>query len=224
VTETTNGNIDAPSATPSPPASSSVAPTPTLSSPVARRPGRLDPSTFRQTAIVAGIIAALFFGTQVIDDALPAAADQTALDVAPGNPVSIGEGWQITPAAGWQAKPHGDGQGIRLEKGVVAVDVFPQTFSSAGNLAQAYLDEVLKRDATQLTATDIEPVSENGGPAARFDYQGIFNQADGSIEGEVTSVVSGGSGVIADAWSPQGDLGEELAEVHAMVDTIEAAQ
>jgi len=138
--------------------------------------------------------------------------------------VAIGGGWQITPGAGWQAKQHGDGQGIRLEKGVVAVDVFPESFSSAGNLAQAYLDEVLKRDATQLTATDIQPVSENGGPAARFDYQGIFNQADGSIEGEVTSVASGGSGVIADAWSPQGDLAEELAEVHQMVDTIEPAQ
>lgn len=192
--------------------------------PTARRAGRFDPGTFRQTLIVAGVIAALFFGTQVVDDALPAAATQGAIDVAPGNPISVGGGWQITPLTGWQATHEDSGDGIRLEKGVIVVDVFPESFHSAGDLAQAYLDEVLEKQASQLTSTNVQPVTEGGGQAARFNYQGIFNQSDGSIEGEVTAVVSGGDGVIADAWAPQGGLAVDLAEIHVMVDTIEATQ
>lgn len=222
---------DATPAQPAPPAAAPLAPAPVVPPlpaqpwpPTARCAGRFDPGTFRQTLIVAGVIAALFFGTQVIDDALPAAAAQGAIDVAPGNPISVGGGWQITPLTGWQATPEDSGGGIRLEKGVIVVDVFPESFHSAGDLAQAYLVEVLEKQASQLTSTSVQPVTEGGGQAARFNYQGIFNQSDGSIEGEVTAVVSGGNGVVADAWAPQGGLAEDLSEVHQMVDTIEATQ
>ena len=201
-----------------------VAPPATAATVVRRVAGGFDPGTRRQTVIVAAVLAALFFGTQVLDEALPAAASPTAIETAPGNPVSIGEGWQITPLDGWEATPHDSGSGIRLEKGVVVVDLEPEAFDSAGDLAVAYRDQVLKADATQLTATDIETTSASGGSAARFTYQGIFPESDGAIEGEVTALVAGGSGVIADAWSPQGDLGEQLADVHQMLDTIEVAQ
>jgi hypothetical protein len=186
--------------------------------------GVFDPATRGQTFIVAAILAAMFFGTQVIDEALPAAASQGGIPTAPGDAVPIGNGWQITPLDGWAPSTHDSGNGIRLEKGVVVVDLFPEPYNSAGELATDYLDQALKANATQLTASDIGTTAEPGGSAARFTYQGIFQEADGAIEGEVTAIVSGGDGVIADAWSDQGDLADALAEIDQMVETIEAAR
>ena len=190
---------------------------------VQRRPGGFDPATRRQTLIVAAVIAMLFFGTQILNESLPAATAADQITALPGNPVAIGGGWQITPVHGWLASPHDSGTGIRLEKGVVVIDLFPEDFDSAGDLAQAYLDEALKADATQMTASDIETASSEAGSAARFTYQGLFPEATAAIEGEVTAIVTGGHGLIADAWSLQGDLGEQIAEVHQMLDTIEVA-
>ena len=192
---------------------------------VARRTGgAFDPATRRQTVIVAAILAAMFFGTQVIDEALPAAASPGSIATAPGDAVAIGKGWQITPLDGWVASSHDSGSGIRLEKGVVVIDLFPEPYVSAGELATDYLDQALKANATQLTASDIGPATEPGGAAARFTYQGIFQEADGAIEGEVTAIVGGGDGVVADAWSDQGDLGGALDAIHQMVESIEAAR
>jgi hypothetical protein len=210
---------------PPPPVSPPAAPPPTAPPPpsLAHRVAGLDPATRRQTFIVAAVLGTLFFGTQILNEALPAAADATTIEVAPGNPVAIGSGWQITPLDGWAASPHDSGTGIRLEKGVVVVDLFPQEFESAGDLAQAYLDQALKANATQLTATDIETATANNGSAARFTYQGLFPESDGAIEGEVTAIVVSGQGVVADAWAAQGDLGGQIGEVHQMLDTIQVA-
>lgn len=206
---------------PSPPA---PAPPPAAPVQIANRAvGRFDPATRRQTLIVAAILAAMFFGTQVIDEALPAAASQGGISTTPGDAVPIGSGWQITPLDGWAARTHDSGDGIRLEKGVVVVDLFPESYDSANELATDYLAQALKANATQLTASDIGTATEPGGSAARFTYQGIFQEADGAIEGEVTAVVAGGSGVVADGWADQGDLGSALGEIHQMLESIEAA-
>ena len=189
--------------------------------PAARRPG-LDPTTRRQTFIVAVVIAALFYGSSVLNEALPAnAADQGKVAVA-GEPLAIAAGVRITPVDGWVSSPHENGSGIRLEKGIVVIDLFPETFGgNAAALADAYLEDILKPGATQLTTTEPEVVAGPDGTAARFAYQGIFEGIDVPIEGEVTAIFIGDQGVIADAWSRQGDLGSLLAEVHAMLDTIE---
>lgn len=197
-----------PSGTPQPPAGPATG----------QRFGGLDPATFRQTAIVAVILASAFFGSQVLNEALPAA--QSDLVVA-GDPIAIGDAAEITPLTGWVARPHDGGSGIRLEKGVVVLDLFPETFGqNAGQLADAYLEEVLRPSATQLTASEPEVASGASGTAARFAYQGIFQGAAGAIEGEVTALKSGGQGVIADAWSSQGELSELLDEVRQMILTI----
>lgn len=206
-----------PPAPPSPPAA--------VTAPVAqRRTGVFDAATRRQTFIVAAILAAMFFGTQVLDEALPAAASPNEIATAPGDAAPIGQGWQITPLDGWVASSHDSGSGIRLEKGVVVIDLFPEPYDSAGELARSYLAQALKANATQLTASDVETATEPGGSAARFTYQGIFQEADGAVEGEVTAIVAGGDGVVADAWSDQGDLGTALGEIHQMLETIEVAR
>jgi hypothetical protein len=183
----------------------------------------LDPATRRQTVIVAVVIAALFYGSHVLNEALPASANnQGQVAFAPGEPVAISPEAQITPLDGWIATPHDSGSGIRLEKGVVSVDLYSEAFgSNAGDLAGAYLKRVLEPDATQLNASETEVVTTETGTAARFTYQGIFKGVDVPIEGEVTALFASGHGVVADAWSSQGDLGNLLGEVHAMLGTIE---
>lgn len=203
-----------------PPAAATPPPAPPPAAPgapaVARPRLNLDPATLRQTLIVAGVIAGLFFGSQILNEALPSGGQD---QVKPGNPIAIGPNAQVTPLEGWVSSPHQSGSGIVLEKGVVALDLYPETFGqNAGDLAAAYLD-VLKKQATQLTASNTETASSTNGSAARFTYQGIFG--DNAIEGEVTAIVVGGQAVIADAWSRQGSLSQALGEVHQMIQTIE---
>ncbi len=199
---------------PPPPA---VAPPPAPPpSAVARLAGGLDPATRRQALIVAGVLAASFFGSQILNEALPAAGGG---QVRPGTPIAIGEGIEITPLEGWIASDHDNGFGIVLEKGTVALDLYPETVGqNAGELANAYLD-VLEAQATQLTASDMESATGATGSAARFTYEGIFG--DNAVEGEVTAVFASGQGIVADAWSPQGRLSQALDEVHHMIQTIE---
>src|SRR6185369_7666155 len=102
----------------------------------------------------------------VLNEALPAAAAPGEISAQPGNPVPISADWQITPVDGWVASTHDSGNGIRLEKGLVVVDLFPETFESAGDLATAYLEQALKANATQLNATDIETSTATAGSAA----------------------------------------------------------
>jgi ketosteroid isomerase-like protein len=202
-----------------PPASPPPAPAPAAPAP-ARRPG-LDPATGRQTIIVAAVIAALFYGSQVVNEALPANA-QGQVAATSGVPVAISAVAQITPLSGWVATEHESGNGIRLEKGIVVIDLFTRTFgANAGELAGAYLDDVLRPDATQITTSETEVVTTETGTAARFAYQGIFKSVEVPIEGEVTALFASGHGVIADAWTRQGELGELLEEIHAMLGTIE---
>lgn len=198
-----------------PPPAVTPPPVPPPPSAVARLAGGLDPATRRQSIIVAGVLAAFFFGSQILNEALPAGGGQ----VRPGTPVAIGGGAEITPLEGWVARDHENGFGIVLEKGTVVLDLYPETVGqNAGDLAAAYLD-VLKAQATQLTASDMESATGATGSAARFTYEGIFG--DNAIEGEVTALFTNGQGVIADAWAPQGRLSQALDEVRQMIQTIE---
>jgi hypothetical protein len=112
-----------------PPVAPATAPAATPATPV-RRPG-LDPATRRQTFIVAIVIAALFYGSSVLNEALPAnAADQGTVAIA-GEPLTIGDGVRITPVGGWVSSPQKEGSGIRLEKGIVVIDPLPGDVSAA---------------------------------------------------------------------------------------------
>jgi hypothetical protein len=178
----------------------------------------LDPATRRPTFIVAALLAGFFFGSQILNEALPARAEDRVL---PGNPVAIGSNASVVPLAGWDVSRFDDGSGIRLEKGAVVLDLYPGTTQNAGDLIAAYFEQVLRAQATEITTTETETASSANGSAARFSYQGIFAGAEGAIEGEVTAVAAAGQGVIADAWAPQGRLVSLLEEVHLMIDTIE---
>jgi len=201
-----------PGPTPKPagPATASFGPAPS-------RRTRLDPATTRPTFIVAAVIALLFFGSQILNEAIPPAL----AGAVPGEPVQVAAGVQLTPSDGWIATEHEDDDGIRLEKGVVAIDVFAFGFDGgARELARLYLDEGLRPFASQLNAAPTEIVAGPSGPAARFAYQGLFSGANGAIEGEVTAIVAGGTGVLLDGWGPQGSVEGLLGEVHEMIATV----
>jgi hypothetical protein len=189
--------------------------------PVAPRRSGLDAASVRPTLIIAAIIAALFYGTQILNEALPAAASD--IPVSASGSVEIGPGAVITPLDGWAASAHDTTDGIRLEKGVVVIDLYAETFgSSAIELANAYRDQVLQADTTQFTATRPEIVTlANGTAGVRFRYQGLFTGVDVAIEGEVTVLYNAGLGVVADAWTRQGDLDGSLGEIHDMLQTVE---
>jgi hypothetical protein len=188
---------------------------------VARRGAGLDRASLRPTLIVAAIIAALFYGTQILNEALPALASEVAVS-AEGS-IEIDEGARMTPVGGWVASRHENSSGVRLEKGIVVVDLFAETFAaSAAELAEAYRTDILEADTTQFTATAAEIVTmANGTGGVRFRYQGLFTGVDVAIEGEVTVLYEGGLGVVADAWTRQGDLDAALGEIHDMLDTVE---
>jgi hypothetical protein len=178
---------------------------------------KLDPETRRPTMAVAAIIAVLVLGTQVVNDAIPTPA---GADQATGATVEVGPGVQITRLSGWVVKAHKDAPGIRLQKGGVFIDLYPETFAGDSvALANAYLTDVLEPDATDVSASGVEVVDIRAGPAARFTYVGIFTGASGTIEGEVTAL-PGSPAVIVDAWGAEGALGDLLGEVRAMLETI----
>jgi hypothetical protein len=208
-----------PPAVPPPPAAAVPPPPPGV-----RRPwGGLDPTTLRPTLVVAALIAGLFFGSQVLNEAIPvnAGGGNGNGPVAPGTPVAIGDASRITPLRGWTVGRL-EGGGLRLEKGFVVVDLFEADFEGpAAELARAYVDEILRPAATQLSATEPEVATGQGGSAARLTYSGLFTGAEGTIEGEVTVFASGDLAVVADAWAPLGQLAPLLSEVHDMLDLIE---
>ena len=213
-----------PAAAPVPPPAAAPAPPPAAAAPppaaaLRSRLGGLDPATRRQTFVVAAVIAALFWGTQILNEAVPANAKDQA---AAGQAVAIGDGARITPLDGWVSSPHESGAGIRLEKGVVVIDLYPETVGgNAGALAAAYLEQVLK------DGLDAAHGHRHGGRDDRERHGGPL-QLPGHVQrrrhrarGRGHGLFVGGQGVLADAWSGQGDLASLLGEVHGMLQTIE---
>ena len=200
-----------------PPAQAIAPPLPPAPTGATPRTPAIDPATRRPTLVVAAIIGVLFFGSSLLNEALPGGTTE----VPAGGEVKIGETATMTAVAGWEVSPHESGGGVRLEKGVVALDLFPETVTTdARGLADAYLEQILEPDSTELTTTEVEPADEGDTTGVRFRYQGLFTGAEGPIEGEVTTFVIGGNGIVADAWTRQGALDSLLGEVREMVASI----
>ena len=192
--------------------------------------GRLDPQGKRPTLIVAGVLAALVIGTQVVNGFIPIPNQVPGVPSNPGGPnvgarpVDIGLGARIYVLPGWQQLEAGGAlQGVRLQKGSVVVDFRVTQFTGDHvALLTAYVNQILQPDAQQLNVNGVTVVPLNGKTGARATYLGLFNGVTGAVEGELTTVVSaGGTGVIVDNWGAQGSLSTGLDEVHAMINTLE---
>jgi hypothetical protein len=192
--------------------------------------GRLDPQGKKPTLIVAGVLAALVLGTQIVNGVIPIPNQAPGGPSNPGGPtvgarpVDVGLGARVYVLPGWQQLDAGGAlQGVRLQKGSVVLDVRVTQFGGDHvALLTAYVNQILQPDAQQLNVNGVTVVPVNGKTAARATYLGLFNGVTGAVEGELTTLVSaGGVGVIVDAWGAQGSLAPALGEVHAMIDTIE---
>jgi len=204
----------------------------------------MDPTGWRPTAIVAGVILALFFGSQLLNAVIPVAAVGPGVPgpgpAGPGPVPTTGPGpGPVTTApppgstltvgplamplqAGWvpQEVP-GSGIIVRLVKGGVAIDVFGSTLqgqTDAAALYTAYMNELAGDSdsfgATQPTALTIG----NGIPAARGVYTGVFG--DSQVEGQVTTLALGTDGFIFDVWAGSGTLQSLLPEAQQMIDNL----
>ena len=120
--------------------------------------GRLDPQGKRPTLIVAGVLAALVIGTQVVNGFIPIPNQVPGVPSNPGGPnvgarpVDIGLGARIYVLPGWQQLEAGGAlQGVRLQKGSVVVDFRVTQFTGDHvALLTAYVNQILQPDAQQL--------------------------------------------------------------------------
>jgi hypothetical protein len=157
------------------------------------------------------------------------AAEEALTETAPGPgasprpPVQVTDGVTITPLEGWEEA--GRFEGIRLTRGTATLDGVGLPFEgSPEELFDAYVEEILRSEASQLEAADqLETVHLDAGfTAVRGFYFGVFGERNASIEGELTTVlVPGGIGVVFDGWAETGSYQFVRDEVNHMIQGLQ---
>lgn len=154
-----------------------------------------------------------------------------------GPPVDVAGLVRVRPVSGWELASRGTFTGswgtpgghvsdvpfARLTRGSASLDVAAVSGygGSPEDLARWYASEVLSRQLTQLSISDVRSVdaAAPGASGIRFAYLGVHGTA---IEGDVVVIVTAGrTGVIFDAWAAQGSLAASLDDVAAMIDAAE---
>ncbi len=196
---------------------------------------RLDPTGWRPTIAVAVVILSLFFGMQIVDGAIPIPGAPTnpggpVTPSGPGNPIVVSNSVLVYPLGGWaQASTQGTNH-VQLQKGAVVFDlyVFPVSnvsSTSAASVLDAYVQQSLQQNSSQLQTTAKQQVAVNGVTGSRLGYVGNFGSL-GVIEGEVTSFVrqspaAGSVAIVVDGWATQGQLSSGINEIEQMIQTVE---
>ena len=169
--------------------------------------GRLDPQGKRPTVIVAGVLAAIVLGTQVVNGIIPVPGQcpdrsrrldpRRRSDDNPGaarrsGPARSTSAWGCASTcfpAGSSSRPSGALAGVRLQKGSVVVDVRVTEFGGDHTaLLAAYVNQILQPDSQNLNVGQVTVVPVNGRTAARAAHLWLFNGVTGSVEGELTDV------------------------------------
>jgi hypothetical protein len=142
-----------------------------------------------------------------------------------GPPVGFPGVVSVQPIAGWETAGPGSTEGhpyVILTRGIgtlVVVDWGPAT--DAESLSVDVVKELLGAEFEQLSVSDeLEPVIlADGTIATRFRFVGVDPQNGGSIEGEVTVVVTpSGRGVVFIGLAPEGQLAFIGGDLRTMVD------
>jgi hypothetical protein len=166
--------------------------------------------------VVLGVILFVTLGGWVLAAALakPAGPPVGFPGIATEQPLS---GWQdagtsIVAGAPLQRLTRG---GANLDLLVVSPFEGDET-----SLAQNYVTTVLHSRLTQLSVSDhlTSVTLDNGMRGMRFAYVGVSEQTGGSVEGEVTVVVTPAAhGVVFDAWAPEGLLSFAQGDTRTMI-------
>ena len=194
--------------------------------------GQLDPTGKRPTLLVAAALVALVIGSQFLNALVPVSrggggGGGGGGQPAAGVPVAIGNGVWVTPPPGWVAVGTPVGlPGVRFQRGATTVEVGIASFSASPHeLLTAYVNQVLAPTAQDVKVS--EPVNVragNGRPTARSIYTASFKDVGTAVDGELSTQVENGIGIVVNGYAPKGQLAGSLAEVHAFVDTIEVRQ
>lgn len=206
---------------------------------------RLDPTGWRSTLTVAGILAAIVFGSLLLNAIIPARPTTAGIPgpgpvvpgpatpgpvapgpatpgpVAPGQGIDMGNGVIINPPAGWTGQL--ESGRLRLQKGSVTVDVHvdPQYQGDAVTLVNSFVQQ-MQAVASQFTATPAQVIALTAGaPGARATYVGLFQGIGQPLEGQVTAMTLQGRGLVFDAYAPQGQLATGLPDVTTIINTVQ---
>lgn len=157
----------------------------------------------------------------------PSAATQeiTGGPVEPGQPVEVGPGVSVTAPPGWSVEgPGGEPPSLRLSNGIGQMYIAVSPVSGdPGQQLQAYLDEVLRPQASQISISPAQPIDlPSGDPAAFFAYLGTFEGVNTPLEGEVAAVVApGGTALVVDGWAEEGQFVSVQDDVRSTVVSAE---
>lgn len=145
----------------------------------------------------------------------------------PGRPIELGPDVTIHVPPGWSAeRVLGQPPSLRLSNGIgqVYAAVSPVA-GDPGQQLQAYLDEVLRPQATQISTSPAKAIGlPSGDPASSFAYLGSFEGVSAPLEGEVVAVVApSGVSLIVDGWAPEGQFVSVQQDVRSIVADAEVA-
>ncbi len=146
----------------------------------------LDPTGLRPTAIVAGMILALFFGAQILNAAIPAPRPGTSPGTGPGTgPISgPGEPGQTLPPIAVPTAGPGTDQGQPLPPGsVLNVGPLRIPLESGWQAENGPSESIVVRLVKGSAAIDLVTLSVQGGSATPANVYGGYMQliaADGT--------------------------------------------
>jgi hypothetical protein len=141
-------------------------------------------------------------------------------------PVSLGRGVTLTPAAGWVSAQNvwnvGPG-GVSLQRAGVLAAFAADSYDGT---AQQLLDEQIAALRAQFGSLRLLPPAETtiagGVPALKVLFSGTAESAN--LEGELVVGASGGTGAVALAVAPAGQIAHVQSDLDAMLDSLALPQ
>jgi hypothetical protein len=200
-------------------------PTPPPPPPPPRAPGEA-----RWVPTIVSLLVLMFvsFGGFLVTGKTGAATQESTGDPdAPDQPIELGPGVTIRVPPGWSAeRVQGQPPSLRLSNGIgqMYAAVSPVA-GDPGQQLQAYLDEVLRPQASQISTSPAQAVDlPSGDPAFSIAYLGSFEGVNAPLEGEVAAVVApSGAALIVDGWAPEGQFVSVQQDVRSTVVEAEVA-
>jgi hypothetical protein len=168
------------------------------------------------TVIVLAVIVLVTAGGYVVAALLATPA---------GPPIGFPGVVSVQPIAGWGPAGTGSVQGhpyVSLSRGNGTLIIMDWgEADDADALAVDLVEDVLQPDLSQLSVSDeLQPVTlADGSEGVRFRFVGVDPDSGGSVEGEVTVVVTAtGRGVAFIGLAPEGQLAFVDGDLHTMID------
>lgn len=184
---------------------------------VARKP-LFDRQKWLPTVVVAGLIAGVVLGGIGLDKVIAAPSAGT---------VNVGGSVTITAAPGWVLVDNGgdSSSGVVLQKANVRMVVVAQTFDGSAHSLLAATEESLSSETAKIAFSDEQDGQLSGHQVAMAGFEAIDSgSSGGTLDGEVICLIASGNGVMFVVVAAQGDLGQAVDDIKAMVSSVEVGK